>query len=79
MNHWKSYCTCTDLDCPCHPSRHDQGCTPCVRKNQRQGEIPSCFFKLVEDRQKPDAYFFENFADWVKEHKKPSASAGEEG
>ena len=68
MNHWKSYCTCTDLDCPCHPSRHDQGCTPCVRKNQRQGEIPSCFFKLVEDRQKPDAYFFENFADWVKEH-----------
>ena len=78
MNHWKSYCTCTDLDCPCHPSRHDQGCTPCVRKNQRQGEIPSCFFKLVEDRQKPDAYFFENFADWVKEHKKPSASAGEE-
>ena len=79
MNHWKSYCTCTDLDCPCHPSRHDQGCTPCVRKNQRQGEIPSCFFKLVEDRQKPDAYFFENFADWVKEHKKPSTSAGEEG
>ena len=79
MNHWKSYCTCTDLDCPCHPSRHDQGCTPCVRKNQRQGEIPSCFFKLVEDRQKPDAYFFENFADWVKEHKKPSAPAGEEG
>ena len=79
MNNWKSYCTCTDLDCPCHPSRHDQGCTPCVRKNQRQGEIPSCFFKLVEDRQKPDAYFFENFADWVKEHKKPSASAGEEG
>lgn len=69
MNNWKSYCTCTDLDCPCHPSRHDQGCTPCVRKNQRQGEIPSCFFKLVEDRQKPDAYFFENFADWVKEHK----------
>ncbi|HIR40453.1 MAG TPA: hypothetical protein IAB36_01335 [Candidatus Egerieicola pullicola] len=79
MNNWKSYCTCTDLDCPCHPSRHDQGCTPCVRKNQRQGEIPSCFFKLVEDRQKPDAYFFENFADWVKEHKKPSAPAGEEG
>ena len=78
MNNWKSYCTCTDLDCPCHPSRHDQGCTPCVRKNQRQGEIPSCFFKLVEDRQKPDAYFFENFADWVKEHEKPSASAGEE-
>ncbi len=79
MNNWKSYCTCTDLDCPCHPSRHDQGCTPCVRKNQRQGEIPSCFFKLVEDRQKPDAYFFENFADWVKEHKKPSTPAGEEG
>lgn len=79
MNNWKSYCTCTDLDCPCHPSRHDQGCTPCVRKNQRQGEIPSCFFKLVEDRQKPDAYFFENFADWVKEHKKPSPPAGEEG
>lgn len=70
MNNWQSYCTCTDLDCPCHPSRHELGCTPCVRKNQRQGEIPSCFFKLVEDRQKPDAYFFENFADWVKEHGK---------
>ena len=69
MSNWESYCTCTDLNSPCHPSRHQLGCTPCVRKNLKQGEIPSCFFKKVDDTGKPEAYFFENFADWVKEHK----------
>lgn len=70
MKSWESYCTCTDLSCPCHPSRHGLGCTPCVEKNLRQGEIPSCFFKKVEGKEKPPAYFFENFADWVKAHPK---------
>lgn len=42
-----SYCTCTNLNCPLHPTRHDKGCTPCIRKNLRLGEVPNCFFNLV--------------------------------
>ena len=70
MNPAQSFCSCTDLSCLCHPSRHSLGCTPCIQKNLRQGEIPSCFFKKVDDGAKPEAYFFENFADWVKQHPK---------
>lgn len=42
-----SYCTCTNLKCPLHPTNHDKGCTPCIRKNLRLGEVPNCFFHLV--------------------------------
>lgn len=59
-----AYCTCTDHKCPLHPSNHDMGCTPCVRKNQNQQEIPSCFFRLISD-ERPAGYTFEHFADMV--------------
>lgn len=43
-----NYCTCTNLKCPLHPTNHDKGCTPCIRKNLRLGEVPNCFFHLVQ-------------------------------
>ena len=43
------YCTCTNLRCPLHPANHDKGCTPCIRKNLRLGEVPNCFFHLVNE------------------------------
>ncbi len=49
MEHKVSFCTCTSLDCPHHPTNHDKGCTPCIEKNLRTGEIPGCFFHKVED------------------------------
>ena len=49
------YCTCADRACPLHPANHDKGCTPCMMKNLRAGEVPSCLWNLVsthEERQR---------------------------
>lgn len=40
-------CTCRDTKCPLHPVNHDRGCMPCISKNLKLGEIPSCFFHLA--------------------------------
>lgn len=42
------FCTCAYTDCPNHPSNHNQGCTLCIAKNLRQGEIPECFLHQAE-------------------------------
>lgn len=47
MNGKVPFCTCSDTGCPFHPSNHDKGCTPCVAKNLKEGEIPTCFFKSL--------------------------------
>ena len=62
------FCTCTDTKCPCHPVNHDKGCTPCIAKNLRQREIPSCFFRAAADgREKPtDGWHFEDFAALIE-------------
>ena len=41
------FCTCSDTACPFHPVNHDKGCAPCIAKNLREGEIPTCFFKSL--------------------------------
>lgn len=61
------FCTCGDTACPNHPSNHDQGCTPCIKKNLACGEIPGCFFHAVNKEKKGDAYFYEDFAKTVLE------------
>jgi hypothetical protein len=43
----KHFCMCRTADCPHHPSRHDLGCDPCIRKNLELGEIPACFWENV--------------------------------
>jgi hypothetical protein len=40
-------CTCTDTNCPFHPTNHNQGCDLCIIKCLKEKEIPSCFFKSV--------------------------------
>lgn len=60
-----SFCTCGNLACPLHPTRHEKGCTPCIRKNLRLGEIPNCFFKLVENSESRMGDSFEDFAHLV--------------
>ncbi|MDT3843410.1 MAG: DUF6485 family protein [Bacillota bacterium] len=70
MSNISPFCTCTDRKCPCHPANHDRGCSPCVAKNLQQGEIPSCFFKKVNPDEKPDAYFFEDFAKFYLKNRK---------
>jgi hypothetical protein len=57
-----AFCTCSDRGCPRHPANHDQGCTPCIAKNLREGEIPSCFFNAACGPQKRPAYHYGDFA-----------------
>lgn len=48
----KHFCTCDDLACALNPNNPDcpaPGCDPCIRKNLKAGEIPSCFFNIVAD------------------------------
>lgn len=46
------FCTCRDRECPHNPNNPDTcvcSCDDCVAKNLARGEIPSCFFRLVND------------------------------
>ena len=56
------FCTCTDTACPYHPTNHNQGCTPCIAKNLREREIPTCFFKSVGHPKPTPEWHFEDFA-----------------
>lgn len=59
------FCTCKDTDCPLHPSNHDKGCSLCIAKNLKLGEIPNCFFNLVDKEHKSTDYKFADFAKLV--------------
>lgn len=59
------FCTCTNLKCSLHPTKHDKGCTPCISKNLRLKEIPNCFFNLVDYAENRDGDEFKDFAELV--------------
>lgn len=59
---FSTFCTCGDLKCPFHPVNHDQGCTPCIAKNRKLGEIPSCFFNQLGGQGPRTGYTFADFA-----------------
>ena len=58
------FCTCNDYDCPFNPVNHDQGCKPCIAKNLKAGETPSCFFNKLDPEKKEDRgeYLHKDFA-----------------
>lgn len=60
-----TFCTCTNLECHLHPTRHDKGCTPCISKNLRLGEIPECFFHKIPGSEERQGDSFEDFARLV--------------
>lgn len=59
----RDFCTCENLDCPLHPSKHDKGCTPCVAKNLRLREIPNCFFQQLDGAADRSGDSFRDFAE----------------
>lgn len=59
------FCACGDTSCPYNPANHEMGCTPCIEKNLREGEIPSCFFKAVSGRTDQGSYHYIDFANKV--------------
>lgn len=56
-------CSCKNTACPLHPTKHDKGCTPCIKKNLKLKEIPNCFFNLVEGSESRTGDSFEDFAN----------------
>ncbi|MGN0135845.1 DUF6485 family protein [Anaerotignum sp.] len=63
MNNLSQFCTCQNLACPMHPTKHDKGCAPCIAKNLKLKEIPTCFFNLADpDHTRPDDSF-QDFAN----------------
>ena len=77
MENLSSFCTCERTACPLHPANHNQGCAPCIRKNLRAREIPSCFFHLIEGSGSRSGDKFEDFARLVLQPS--SADAPREG
>ena len=60
------FCSCTDTGCPFHPTNHEQGCTPCIAKNLKEKEIPTCFFKDVGGEKPTEGWHYEDFAALVQ-------------
>lgn len=71
-----NFCTCKDLKCPLNPANHDKGCSPCIRKNLKLREIPSCFFNLADGAEDMESYFFEDFARLVLKKDEAGAHSG---
>ena len=65
MSNLSEFCTCKDKNCPLNPVNHDRGCAPCIKKNLRLREIPSCFFHLFDEKEAREGYSFEDFAELV--------------
>ena len=65
MEKLNDFCTCTSTDCPNHPKNNDKGCTPCIIKNLKKREIPSCFFVMAAGTDKRNGFSFEDFAKAV--------------
>jgi len=66
----KHFCSCTVFTCPHHPSLHENGCDPCIQKNLRQGEIPSCFYRMIsDDLSSIKEYNLESFVNFYLENK----------
>ena len=59
------FCTCGNLNCPLHPTKHDQGCAPCIQKNLRLREVPNCFFNLLDHSEGRSGDSLEDFAKLV--------------
>lgn len=65
MKNSSKFCTCSFTECNMHPLNHDKGCTPCISKNLKNGEIPNCFFNMVDYSDKRNGYKFKDFAEVV--------------
>ncbi len=65
------FCSCGDKNCPLNPVNHEKGCSLCVEKCLRQGEIPSCFFNAVSTAPVDHSdYSYNGFANHVRTHMK---------
>ena len=66
MPNLSTFCTCTNMGCPLHPTKHDKGCAPCISKNLKLDEMPNCFFNKVAGSEKRTGDSFADFAETVR-------------
>lgn len=72
MHNISKFCTCKDTRCPFNPQNHSNGCSPCIEKCLKAGEIPSCFFNMLGGTEKPKGYTFSDFAELVLKNQRHS-------
>lgn len=65
MGALSGFCTCKKLTCPLHPTNHNKGCAPCISKNLKLKEIPSCFFNTIPDAQNRAGDSYKDFATLI--------------
>lgn len=65
MHNISKFCTCPNLECPIHPTKHDKGCAPCIAKNLKLDEIPNCFFNKIDGAESRQGDTFKDFAEVV--------------
>jgi hypothetical protein len=71
MADYEHFCSCKDISCKLNPINHNLGCDPCIKKNLKAGEIPSCFFHLVnDDLSQLQEFTVESFVKFYRENKK---------
>lgn len=58
-------CTCSNEKCTLHPNKHNNSCTPCIAKNLKTRELPSCFFNLLKNAYPRQDDSLEEFARLV--------------
>jgi hypothetical protein len=70
------FCTCDDLSCKLNPNNpinstgNVHSCDPCIRKNLKAREIPSCFFLLVnEDMAGVEDFTIDGFVEFYLKNK----------
>lgn len=63
------FCTCKVTSCKNHPLNHSEGCDPCIRKNLKSCEIPSCFWlQISDDFSGYSTYTYADFTDFLQKH-----------
>ena len=71
MENNKHFCTCTDFNCKLNPHNSSKGCDPCIKKCLNAREIPSCFFKVInDDISGLKGFTIESFVDYYLKNKK---------
>ena len=65
MSNLCDFCTCDNMECPLHPTKHDKGCAPCINKNLVLKEVPNCFFNLLNGAKARKGDTFRDFAQLV--------------
>lgn len=84
------FCTCDDLCCALNPNNPNNSnnsnnskdninsCDPCIRKNLKAREIPSCFFLLVnEDMSDVEDFTIDGFVEFYLKNKRSEKVAND--